>query len=112
MRERASGRCYFEIIVPSEDNEDNMHVLDIIIKHCQSGSMIICEKWNEYQEIINREIRQESNSCILHFVAPESTVQVQPENDMIQRDWNLCKSRFKMMRSNLIQYLFCIKNYR
>lgn len=100
MRERVSGKCYFEI-VPTRDREQ---LLSIIYRRCRPGTIIFSDAWAAYNDIalLDRRFAHYVVNHALHFVAPE-LVEVNGEQqklhtNCIESDWNSCKSRFKQMR--------------
>lgn len=105
LRERKSGRCFFEIVA----NRDREHLLPIIYKHCKPETVIFSDKWSAYNDIalLNENFKHFSVNHKLHFVAPEpveiatnsnSIEQQKLHTNGIESDWNGCKSRFKLMR--------------
>lgn len=100
MRERATGRCFFEI-VSSRDRKD---LLTIIYSHCLPDTVIFSDKWKAYNDIDKLDARYQHFvvNHSLHFVEPKleqiNGVPVKVHTNGIESDWNACKSRFRVMR--------------
>lgn len=79
MRERVSGRCYFEI-VPSRDRE---RLIQIVYKRCKPGSVIVSDESSSFNDILAFDYRFQKEKSLINS---------------IEIDWNECKSQFKRFR--------------